>query len=238
MKRIRNIKWFYLLACLLHVAALMYGKDFNWVYIISKLLLMPLLIALAWNYKRMTRVFKRKWSLVIAALSFSFLGDLFLLNIFEDELFFLLGLTAFLITHIIYIRCFIGGKWHLLRFAEGPVLLLVIPILLWTGWYYIKLFDQLGSMLIPVSIYVLFISLMALSAAFRYPWASRLSFVMVLSGALLFMLSDSMVAWQLFIDEFNYSGTLIMGTYLAGQYLIVEGLHKQDLLLQSRDNNV
>ncbi|MFM8740122.1 MAG: lysoplasmalogenase family protein, partial [Cytophagales bacterium] len=50
------------------------------------------------------------------------------------------------------------------------------------------------------------------------------SFFLVMLGALLFMVSDSLLAVNKFLNPFEFSGIAIMATYCAAQYLIVEGL--------------
>ncbi len=70
---------------------------------ISKPLLMPLLIG--WLlYSGIRNVTKRNW--IILALFFSWLGDVLLMFQEKDALFFILGLSAFLIAHLFYIVFF------------------------------------------------------------------------------------------------------------------------------------
>ena len=50
------------------------------------------------------------------------------------------------------------------------------------------------------------------------------SFKLVFIGSLLFLLSDSMLAFNKFHSEIPLAGFLIMLTYIAAQYLIMRGL--------------
>ncbi|HLO82440.1 MAG TPA: lysoplasmalogenase family protein, partial [Chitinophagaceae bacterium] len=72
--------------------------------VFSKPLLMPVLI---WAYigeQDNKTMFSR---LIIAALFFSWLGDIFLMFDHIDSLYFILGLSCFLTTHILYIIYFL-----------------------------------------------------------------------------------------------------------------------------------
>jgi len=49
---------------------------------------------------------------------------------------------------------------------------------------------------------------------------------LVLAGAWLFMASDSILAFNKFHTAIEYSGPLIMTTYILAQFLIVEGARR------------
>ena len=78
---------------------------------ISKPLLMPTLMLLAWL--AFPKPLSRFSKLILLALFFSFLGDslLMLVEVFaQSDLFFLLGLSAFLLGHLFYITAFSAYK--------------------------------------------------------------------------------------------------------------------------------
>jgi len=50
-----------------------------------------------------------------------------------------------------------------------------------------------------------------------------MSYTMVLTGALFFVISDSVIAINKFSHKFESSETIIMSTYIIAQYLIVAG---------------
>jgi uncharacterized membrane protein YhhN len=68
---------------------------------------------------------------------------------------------------------------------------------------------------------------MLCGAVNRYEKVSRLSYWIVLAGAILFVLSDSGIAFSKFIHPFSGTSLLIMSTYVAAQYLIVAGFIMQ-----------
>jgi uncharacterized membrane protein YhhN len=98
-----------------------------------------------------------------------------------------------------------------------------LPIVLAGTGLVTILFPHLGGMKIPVMLYALVITLMAMFALFRYGFTSQKSFVLIFSGALFFMLSDSLLAINKFMEPFTLASLAIMTTYILAQYLIVEG---------------
>jgi uncharacterized membrane protein YhhN len=64
---------------------------------------------------------------------------------------------------------------------------------------------------------------MALTALFRYGRTNSKSFLLIFIGAVLFMVSDSVLAINKFHNAFSAAGALIMLTYCLAQFLIVEG---------------
>jgi len=166
--------------------------------------------------------------LLLVAFAFSWAGDVFLMN--KNEIFFLLGLVSFLITHILYILGFrkeiilVPGK-SLLR--RNP--LVAIPVLLLFAGLLMLVFNRIEpEMKIPVVVYASVITTMVTVALNRYGKVSAKSFQLVSSGALLFMLSDSLIALNKFYfgDGLWKASFWIMLLYIVGQYLIARGTVK------------
>lgn len=160
----------------------------------------------------------RRWILV--GLVFSWLGDV-LLN-FE----FLYGLAAFLLAHLAFIRAFTRGcSWNGLLHAMlpylGPVLVYGIGLNVW-------LYPHLGSKRLPVLLYTTVILVMLLTALARKQWVNALTYWLTVSGAVLFVLSDSLLAIRSFVSPYPLSGLLIMGTYTLAVFLIAEGGIRQE----------
>lgn len=159
---------------------------------------------------------------VLAALLFSMLGDILLM--FSGALFFLLGLGAFLLAHLCYIGAFssvIGFKsgylsqnpWWATPFVAFPICLLIF---LWNGIP--------PDMKIPVAAYASVISVMALSVVNLKGKVADPAFWTLLAGALLFVISDSSLAFAKFGQSFEGERLVIMGTYIGGQFLLVLGV--------------
>ncbi len=66
--------------------------------------------------------------------------------------------------------------------------------------------------------------LMSMMALKRSGRVGDSSFKLVFAGSLLFLLSDSMIAFNKFHSDIPMAGFLIMLTYIAAQYLIMRGL--------------
>lgn len=153
---------------------------------------------------------------------FSWLGDVFLLFDKEKELFFLLGLVAFLITHICYIIAFIysvRGKPSFLKTKW----VYAIPFLLAGIINVYMLLPKVGSLAVPVTIYGAAIITMVLAALNRKYAASGKSFWLVFTGALIFMISDSILSANKFMMEIPDAELLVMSTYITAQFLILKG---------------
>lgn len=199
---------------------------FAWSFLhhLSKPLLMPLLM---WMYFYHQREHKTHMSgMVLFALFFSFLGDTFLMYTHKSEMYFMTGLASFLLAHVCYIFAYRQHRYAISKQETTAIqkLRLAFPIVLAGTGLIIVLYPHLGQMLMPVAVYTLIIIIMTLVALGRLGRTSLSSFWLVLSGALLFMLSDSMLAINKFLHAFSAAGFLIMFTYILAQYLIVEGL--------------
>jgi len=79
-------------------------------------------------------------------------------------------------------------------------------------------------MFVPALIYMIVILLMSISALNRYERVSLRSFTEVFIGALLFMVSDSLLAINKFSQPIPSASFFIMLTYITAQYFIVKGM--------------
>lgn len=160
----------------------------------------------------------KKW--ITLALLFSIAGDTLLMFANRDELFFMLGLIAFLIAHIFYIVCFhlirtkegIGGKWYVAIIVAAYYLLLIS-----------FLSPYLGALKYPVKIYGFVISFMLLIAMHLYDLKDNRTAQYILTGAVLFVVSDSILAINKFYQAYAWGGWAIMVTYILAQRLLVNG---------------
>jgi uncharacterized membrane protein YhhN len=161
---------------------------------------------------------------LVLAIVFSFAGDVLLMK----EEYFISGLIAFLISHILYIFAYrelssedSGDALNGLQRAR-----LAFPIILAGSGLVVILFPVLGDLKIPVILYAAVLAFMVITALFRFGRTIPSSFWMVFAGAVLFMISDSILAINKFLSPVTSSGVLIMSTYMAAQFLIIQGLLK------------
>lgn len=162
----------------------------------------------------------------LLALFFSWAGDVLLMFQQDDASFFIYGLAAFLLAHVLYIFSYRQHRWEdetnalqglqRIRFA--------FPLILAGSGLVVILYPHLGNMKWPVLFYALVITLMSISALFRYGRTGTGSFVMVFGGSVLFMISDSLLAINKFIEPLVRADFWIMATYIAAQFFIVQGV--------------
>jgi uncharacterized membrane protein YhhN len=188
------------------------------VFYLKPLLILPLIIAVL-----ISTNFANKFILLVA-LIFSWLGDILLLFVFKDAIYFILGLVAFLTAHIFYIVLFtkeikkVNGK---IQFKNG-----LVAIVVYLGTMLLALIPHLGSLVIPVVVYAVVISAMLYMAyLLSFYWAKPAS-IYLLTGGVSFILSDSILAFNKFYQPIPMSGLLIMATYLYAQWALVKSCIK------------
>ena len=230
-RSIRAFTGLFFLIALLELLAIALTNLIPYAEIFTKPLIM---LSIGGYYFYQMRTYKQTGIVSVfmyAAIFFSLCGDIFLW--FKDELYFLLGLSSFLLAHICYIIVFsyshtqqenrsqtiISRKpWLILFFAAYACLLI---------W---SIYPSLGPMLIPVIVYSATIMIMTMAALNRWQRVSDSSFAWVFLGALLFVLSDSLIALGRFGQHLFSIPLLrywIMGTYMCAQLFIVLGVLKQ-----------
>lgn len=156
--------------------------------------------------------------LVLIALFFAFLGDVFLMLVNRNPIFFLMGLGSFLIMQLLYIYIFklfnfrdLIAKWT----YTGLIVIIAFGMILF-------LYPNLGEMKMPVLLYFMAILTMVLSSIGF--WNKHVNSKIVFVGAFFFMISDGLIAINKFNFDIPYSGFLIMVTYILAQWYIIEGL--------------
>lgn len=165
---------------------------------------------------------------LIAALVFSLAGDVLLMQAKSTESYFILGLASFLIAHVFYIFAY---RQH--RGDNSPNELqgvqrirLAFPVILAGTGLVVVLYPVLGNLRTPVVLYAVVLVGMVLQALFRFGRTVAPSFWLVFAGALLFMLSDSLIAINKFMVPVDHAELVIMTTYIAAQFFIIHGLLK------------
>lgn len=160
---------------------------------------------------------------LLVALIFCWLGDVLLMFDSVYPLFFIFGLSSFLIAHLFFI-----AAYRQLRFAQtntvGPTIArLSFPIIMAGSGLVVILYPHLGELQIPVMVYALIITLMVLQSVFRFGRTTSPSFWLIFFGAVSFLLSDSLLAINKFYHALPFSGVWVMSTYSAAVFLIVRG---------------
>jgi len=212
--------WSILFFCVLAADLLLIQLNQPVFRFFSKPLLMPLLAIYFYRQTGETnQPGLRKWTLI--ALFFSLLGDFLLMFQGRQEIFFIIGLSAFLLAHIFYIIAF-----HQIRVKEGinrnlwALFIVVLYYAIFTAW----LSPYLGKMKLPVRLYGVIISFMFMLALHLLSMQTKKAGRLIMLGALLFVISDSLLAVNKFYESFFPGDILIMLSYGFAQFLIVTGM--------------
>lgn len=192
------------------------------LYYAAKPLLLPVLIILLASATGAVRGKK----IMLVALFFSWMGDVLLMFESRHALFFIFGLVCFLTTHILYIIYFLSiSSENISLLKKYPLLIALVAAygvsLVWL------LFPHLAGLRIPVMVYAAVICTMLLCSLHIFHKVNSTANILYVSGALFFVLSDSLLAVNKFYQPLAYAGVFIMLTYCLAQYLIVRGFIQQ-----------
>ncbi|GAB3031338.1 lysoplasmalogenase [Bowmanella dokdonensis] len=149
--------------------------------------------------------------LLLLALAFSATGDVLLALPLRHS--FELGLGAFLLAQATYSINF----WRFRQWQSWKIwpLLTVAGFAVFMLW---QLLPSLDTMRVPVLTYLLVICVMAATAVLadrRGHW--------LIAGAACFLLSDALLAWNLFLSPLSHAPYTVMITYYAAQFCLVNG---------------
>lgn len=182
----------------------------------TKPLLMPLLMLGFY-----TASVKRSGTLfyfILSALFLSWAGDVLL----QMKGMFIPGLISFLLAHVFYIIYFSKtekGKRGLLQLQP----LIGIPVMGYILIFLWLLYPFLNELKIPVTVYGITIGTMLLMAINTRRKVIDNAATLFINGALLFVISDSLLAVNLFARNHFALSLCVMLTYTSAQYLIVKG---------------
>ncbi|QEC70026.1 lysoplasmalogenase [Panacibacter ginsenosidivorans] len=193
--------------------------------IYTKTLLVPILLIGIYTTSQET---KHRKSKVITTLAFffCFLGDFFLLSD-DDKSYFILGLSSFLLAHLFFIVFFlrlkkISNKYRLFLSGISALVFSYVGVLLFLIWKDVTL----QNLQIPVVVYAFILGLMLIAAVHTINNKSiqKLSRYFFIPGAVLFILSDSLLALYKFAITFRYGNILVMVTYAGALFLLYLGV--------------
>lgn len=197
-----------------------------WLHYATKPLFMVVLMVYHYQQLPGTKSFFTK--MVQFGLFFSWIGDIALMVDEFMPILFVVGLGAFLIAHIGYSLAFLRNvKDSGAALNVSKSLGLALPFALFTGcfFYYVK--DSIpAELFVPVLAYTVVISIMGITSALRHGHVDAKTFNWVLIGAILFILSDCVIAINKLVLnlEYNYQLSILnMILYLTGQFMITVG---------------
>jgi uncharacterized membrane protein YhhN len=170
-------------------------------------------------FRVLGRVESRDRPILTSALALSCVGDIFLALDFRR--YFVHGLAAFLLAHVAYIVLFMRNRARPLR-PSASQMMLVALVLAYFVLGCVWLWPGLGGLKIPTLVYATAVTAMtvaAILAGFSRP------FVWV--GAVLFLISDSLIAAGAFRLSWFRGLALVWPTYYLGQYGIAIGFLRE-----------
>jgi len=187
----------------------------------TKPMLMPLLITWVFVSQKSkaypTPKNKKLYLLLIIGLFFGWAGDIILM--FSHPMSFPAGIAAFLTNHIFYILLFTGLA------QNTPIRALPVAVIaLYVIAFCAMLWPSLGMLKIPVIIYGVVIGTMLLVALSLKKLPKPACKIKIVTGAALFVLSDSILALHRFGFTVKFADSIIMLTYGLAQFMIVKGV--------------
>ena len=189
----------------------------------SKTLIIPALMGYVWNGYSPSRLY-------LMALLFSWLGDLFLIP--SGTAFFITGIAAFWVTQLLYCRLILTHlKGQLCEQLKKKKALL--PLLLLGGYLLamlVLMFPRLGVLQIPVTLYALTLCTTGFLGVLIALEKGSIKAIYLATGCLLFVISDSMIAFDAFYFRQKIFGPWVMATYIPAQFLIATFLAKKEFI--------
>ncbi|MBV9987376.1 MAG: lysoplasmalogenase [Chitinophagaceae bacterium] len=201
----------------LHCLCIFYGWQEG--RFITKILLVPILIG-ALFISRNRFPF---W--VYAGLAGCFLGDLLLTR--NGELFFMLGMLAFILAHI-----FNGIYFYRLQHSYScrmrEAFIMAVWLMLLSAVVFAILNPYLGKLRIPILVYMVIISVMSILAASTTgnSTVKPVSLLRFIPGAGFFVLSDAMLALNKFLVHDPHLDIPVMLSYGGALYFLADGFSR------------
>ncbi len=163
----------------------------------------------------------RPW--LLAALGFSWLGDIIISFAPRKDIYFLGGVVCFLFAHLCYLRLFWLSMAEHVQSRGYPTWAWSL-VAIFTTVFLVLMLPKLGAMSVPVIVYSLVISAMLIFALKAWAHWPLHAGNLIVAGAASFALSDTVLAVDKFHTSFPFASVLIMATYLFAQWALTQGI--------------
>lgn len=195
----------------------------------AKVVLLPLLIYYVFANAR-KKHFIRSKTLVFLGMLFAWIGDILLLQ--DGDIFFILGMIAFMATHIFYSIFFY--RVHRIADTHSYEVSIISVLIIAATYYQLYNFlhndlDLVAKFKLPVYTYAFLIGAMAVFAAniISDRGKRNLAVQYFIPGAILFMASDATLAvFKFKYVDVNFLQVIVMITYGYAQCLMAQGFTK------------
>ncbi len=199
-------------------------KKWKWLVYITKPAVLLALIAYVVQLRPYLISPTGHFNWLLVALIFSMVGDIFLMlpgNLFIP------GLISFLMAHVAYIISFASIS----TFSFNAAFVIVIVMVALTAY---QIFQRISDTLkhtnntkmqIPVFIYIGTVAIMVIMALHTLVSNSFENYraLFASGGALLFLVSDTWLAWDRFVEPIPWRDFRVMATYHVGQAFLCLG---------------
>ena len=216
MNKVKVTFFVFVLVSILDIVGIIFSIPIL-VYIFKPLIIFSLIFLYTFSLPK-----RLKWYTI--ALEFSFFGDVLLL--FSGEYFFMAGLISFLMAHILFIKIIVN---RIKEVHFSKIIVSAIPFLAVFSLLIFTLKDSLHEMLWPVVIYGLTISTFGIVSLIDFLNTKSKMSMLMLFGAIIFMISDSLLAINKFYNPAHLHEVIIMATYIFAQYLIFRSMLQQNV---------
>jgi uncharacterized membrane protein YhhN len=185
----------------------------------TKPLLMPLLMLVVYSNRQ--SIPRYQW--LLGGLALSWAGDVLL----QLKGMFIPGLLSFLLAHVCYIIYFIKLNPQQKGLLQQQPLI-GLPVAVYIVIFLWLLYPFLEALKIPVTVYGITIGTMLLMSINTKHKVNAVASTLFFNGALQFVISDSVLAVNMFAFPNMVLSLCVMATYVSAQYLLVKGsMHVQ-----------
>ena len=182
------------------------------IHIFKPLILLSLITLYALSVSKINKMY-------VLALICSLLGDVFLM--FEGELYFIIGLISFLLAHLLFINIVIK---EIKKNTIKNIIITAFPFVIVFSLLIFRLKNSLGEMLFPVIIYGIIIATFGTVSLINFREKKSIKSIFMLFGAIIFMISDSVLAINKFYEQAHIFEIIVMATYVLAQYFIYRAM--------------
>lgn len=182
------------------------------IHIFKPLILLSLITLYALSVSKINKMY-------VLALICSILGDVFLM--FEGELYFIIGLISFLLAHLLFINIVIK---EIKKNTIKNIIIAAFPFVIVFSLLIFRLKNSLGGMLFPVIIYGITIATFGTVSLINFREKKSMKSIFMLFGAIIFMISDSVLAINKFYEQAHIFEIILMATYVLAQYFIYRAM--------------
>jgi uncharacterized membrane protein YhhN len=173
-------------------------------FVFKPLTMLAIILLAFWNSDAPMNFYQKA---ILVGLIFSTIGDVFLI---KQDRFFVQGLISFLLGHICYIVAF----W------TNPNWLGAVFYLAYVAFFLSILWKHLGTLKIPIIIYAVALALMSWLALSRLIENHNHHTFHAFVGSVLFIVSDSFLAFNKFKSPIKLAHLWILATYFLAQWMI------------------